>query len=252
MPTQQGRLIGVSLGPGDPQWITRGAWSALQSAAHWTYPVKKSGAESYALEIVQRSGLAIPARNTALVFPMTKDAEILAKSWAVAGRQVLELLNGGEDVLFLVEGDASTYSTFNHVRRAVQALDGGVAVEVIPGVTSFNAAAARLQDVLCDQDETVAIVPAAYGVAVIEQLLAQFDTIALLKVNPVLDQVLDMLQQKGIIEHARFVEKAGSEQEWLVEDVRTLRGRKVSYLSLMLVHNPNRVKPTLQRGCRKK
>ncbi|MEG3638515.1 precorrin-2 C(20)-methyltransferase [Magnetococcus sp. PR-3] len=248
----QGRLIGVSLGPGDPDWITRGAWAALQSGAHWTYPIKKTGAESYALDIVVRSGLSIPENKTALVFPMTKDPEILAKSWAVAGKQVLELLNGGEDVIFLVEGDASTYSTFNHIRRAVQGLDEGVQSEVIPGVTSYNAAAARLQDVICDQDDTVAIVPAAYGVAVLEKLLEQFDTIALLKVNPVLDQVLAMLEQKGIMEHARFVEKAGSEQEWLVHDVSELKDRKVSYLSLMLVHNPNRVKPTLTRGCRKK
>ncbi|MCE1183217.1 MAG: precorrin-2 C(20)-methyltransferase, partial [Rhodocyclales bacterium] len=30
-----GKLIGASLGPGDPELITRRAWSALQSGARW-------------------------------------------------------------------------------------------------------------------------------------------------------------------------------------------------------------------------
>ena len=54
-----GRLIGASLGPGDPELITRRAWAALASGARWLYPVKKAEESSYALGIVARGGLAV-------------------------------------------------------------------------------------------------------------------------------------------------------------------------------------------------
>ena len=56
-----GKLIGASLGPGDPELITRRSWAVLQSDARWIYPVKKAAEVSYALSIVERSGLPIPA-----------------------------------------------------------------------------------------------------------------------------------------------------------------------------------------------
>jgi precorrin-2 methylase len=40
-PPLTAKLIGASLGPGDPELITRRAWAALQSGARWLYPVKK-------------------------------------------------------------------------------------------------------------------------------------------------------------------------------------------------------------------
>ena len=60
-PRRVGRLIGCSLGPGDPDLITRRGWAALQSDARWVYPIKGKGADSYALDIVRRAGLPIPA-----------------------------------------------------------------------------------------------------------------------------------------------------------------------------------------------
>jgi len=59
--TRYGRLIGASLGPGDPELIPRRAWAALQSGARWLYPVKKAEESSYALSIVERGGIPVPA-----------------------------------------------------------------------------------------------------------------------------------------------------------------------------------------------
>ncbi len=67
-----GRLIGASLGPGDPELITRRAWAALGAGARWLYPVKKAEDSSYALGIVERGGLAVPDDAEAQVFPMTR------------------------------------------------------------------------------------------------------------------------------------------------------------------------------------
>lgn len=247
----KGRLIGASLGPGDPGLITRRAWEVLQGPAHWTYPVRKKGGGSYALDIARRAGLSLPAAHTPLVFPMTHDAEILARYWLQAAQTVHEILLSGRDVAFLVEGDASTFSTFTYLARGVTALDETVAVETIAGVPAHHAAAARLRTPLAENDETVAIIPAAYGVDVVERLLADFDTLVLLKVKPLLDDIIELLQRRDLLAHCRFIEKVGTPQERAVGDVARLKGEKVNYLSLLLIRNPDRVRGAMQRGCRK-
>ena len=139
-----GKLIGASLGPGDPDLITRRAWAALQSGARWLYPVKKAEESSYALGIVRRGGIEVPADAEALVFPMTRDPVALARAWARAATRSVALLREGRDLVFLVEGDASTFSTFGHLARVVRELAPEVEVETIPGVSSFAAAAAAM------------------------------------------------------------------------------------------------------------
>jgi precorrin-2/cobalt-factor-2 C20-methyltransferase len=247
-----GKLIGASLGPGDPDLITRRAWAALQSGARWLYPVKKAEESSYALSIVERGGIPVPADAVELVFPMTRDADILAKAWARAAVQTVELLGEGRDLVFLVEGDASTFATFGHLARVVRELVAEVEVETIPGVSSFAAAAAASGVTLAEEDETFAIIPANYGVEVIDHLLDEFDTLALLKVKPMVDEVVELLEQRDLLATSVFIEKVGSPDERIVREVASLKGEKVNYLSLMLVQNPKRVRGELRRGCRKR
>lgn len=250
--SRYGRLIGASLGPGHPEDITRRAWAALTGSARWTYPVKKAGESSYALEIALSAGLALPDDAVELVFPMTTHADLLARAWAVAAQQTLALLAEGRDVVFLVEGDASTYATFGHLARAVQALAPAVEVIVLPGVSSYCAAAARVGQPLADADDTLAILPANYGVEYIAHLLDEFDTLVLLKVRPQLDAVIDLLAGRGILAHARFIEKVGSPDERVVTDLHQIKGETVAYLSLLIIHNPERQRRPLVKGCRRK
>ena len=247
-----GKLIGASLGPGDPELITRRSWAVLQSGARWIYPVKKAAEASYALSIVERGGLLIPTDAVPLVFPMTRDAELLAKAWLRAAEQTVELLAEGRDLVFLVEGDASTFATFGHLARIVRELVPEVEVETIPGVSSFAAAAAAANVPLAEEDETLAIIPAAYGIGVINHLLDEFDTLILLKVKPMLDEVLELLEKRGLLATSCFIEKVGSPEERIVRDIGALKGETVNYLSLLLVQNPKRQRGELRRGCRQR
>ncbi len=251
--TAKGRLFGISLGPGDPGLITRRAWELLQRTdTVWTYPIRSLRKESYALDIALRAGLQLPAQHQALLFPMTHDVEKLERHWLKAAETVQALLATGQDVLFLVEGDASTYASFCYLARVLRRLDATASIEIVAGVNSFNAACARLHIPLSEQDDTIAIVPAAYGIAVVDKMLDDFDTLVLMKVKPLLDDLINLLERRGLLAHSRFVEKAGSPEERIVEDIITLRGTKVNYLSLLLVKNPNRQRGEMVRGCKKK
>ena len=247
-----GKLIGASLGPGDPELITRRSWAVLQSGARWIYPVKKAEEASYALSIVERGGIPRPADAVELVFPMTRDPEILTKAWVRAAEQTVALLAEGRDLVFLVEGDASTFATFGHLARVARELAPEIEVETIPGVSSFAAAAATTGMPLAEEDETLAIIPAAYGTGVIDHMLDEFDTLILLKVKPLLDEVLELLERRDLLETSCFIEKVGSPDERVVRDLASLKGEKVNYLSLLLVQNPKRQRGELRRGCRQR
>ncbi|WP_305075525.1 precorrin-2 C(20)-methyltransferase [Propionivibrio sp.] len=247
-----GKLIGASLGPGDPELITRRSWAVLQSGARWIYPVKKAEEVSYALSIVERGGLPIPGDAVELVFPMTRDAEALGKAWVRAAQQTVELLGEGRDLVFLVEGDASTFATFGHLARVVRELVPEIEVETIPGVSSFAAAAATTGMPLAEEDETLAIIPTAYGTGVIDHMLDEFDTLILLKVKPLLDEVIELLERRGLLETSCFIEKVGSPEERVIRDLASLKGATVNYLSLLLVQNPKRERGELRRGCRRR
>jgi len=248
----KGTLIGASLGPGDAGLITRKAWQVLQAGGLWCYPVRRKGGQSHALGIVERTEIETPADAIALVFPMTHDAEVLSRAWARAANQIIPALQAGRDVVFLVEGDASTFSTFTYLARYVQNLDADIEVETIAGVPSFNAAAASTAFPLAETDDTIAIVPAGYGLRQLDTLLPHFDTLVLLKVKPLLDLLIDWIDNRALLPHALFIEKAGAPEERIVRDITQLKGKKVNYLSLILLRNPHRARGEVVRGCRKK
>ena len=133
---------------------------------------------------------------------MTYDAEKLGKAWLKTAQIVLPWLQAGQDVLFLVEGDASTYATFGHLARTVKSLDERISTPVIAGINAFTAAGAMVGQPLAEQDDTMAVVPAAYGVSMLSRLLHDFDTLVLMKVKPALDELIDWLMKHGLLGEA--------------------------------------------------
>lgn len=253
--TSCGTLWGISLGPGDPGLITRAAWSALsRTDTIWVYPARSGKTPSYAFDIVQRAGLTPPTTHTQLLFPMTHDGEKLARAWLKAADTVLPWLQQGRDVLFLVEGDASTYATFGHLARTVRQLAPEVPVQVIAGVNAFTAACASVGTPFAEQDDTVAIVPAAYGVSAVDRLLPDFDTLVLMKIKPLIGELIDWLERRDLLAGAHFIERVGAPDERRLSgnDLLALRDEKVSYLSLLIVKNPHRIRGERIKGCLKK
>lgn len=246
-----GTLYGVGLGPGDPDLLTFKAAEIIGRAEVLAVPVKAKGAPSYARAIA--AGHIRPDQTVLeLVFPMRSDPEVLRPHWERAADLLAGHLLQGRDAAFLCEGDPFTYGTFVHVFKQIVRAHPGVPVEVVPGVSAYHAAAAATLTPLADGDDRVAVLPATYGVDVVGPLLERFDTVVLLKVKPVMDALVDLLEKQGLLPHAVFVNQVGTAREEVVRDLTTLKGRKLEYLSLVLVRNPHRVKEPVLRGCRPK
>jgi precorrin-2/cobalt-factor-2 C20-methyltransferase len=235
MSVNLGTLYGVGVGPGDPELVTVKAYRLLQTSPVIAYPNKRMGGKSYALKIVEL--FVNPAEKTmlGLVFPMTKDEEVLQRHWAEAVEKVWSYIRTGRDVVFVTEGDPMLYSTFIHMSRLMRQNHPEVNVVSVPGVSSVNAAASCLGVPLADGDEVVAIVPAHGDMASMRQALLTHDCVVFLKVAKVLDDMIALLEDLQLIDKAMVCTKVTSSEERVWHNVRELQGASLNYLTLMVV-----------------
>ncbi|MCY0887359.1 MAG: precorrin-2 C(20)-methyltransferase [Alicyclobacillaceae bacterium] len=233
--TSPGTLYGVGVGPGDAELITVKAYRLLQTSPVIAYPNKRMGAKSYALTIVEEYVDVAEKQMLGLVFPMTKDVEKLEEHWLETVETVYERLQAGLDVAFVTEGDPMLYSTFIHMSRRMRLTHPEVPVVSVPGVSSVNAAANQLGVPLADGDEVVAIVPAHADLAAMRTALATHDCVVFLKVAKVLDEMVPLLDEMGLLDCAKVCTQVTSQQERVWHDVRELKGATLPYLTLMVV-----------------
>ena len=119
---------------------------------------------------------------TSIVFwIMTRDRSVLREAWRVAAQTTRDVLESGQSAAFLTIGDPLVYSTFGYLMRTLGECAPHLAVEVIPGITSFQAAAARTRTVLCENGETLRIIPGINSRESLEDSLQQSDTAVILK-----------------------------------------------------------------------
>ncbi len=226
-----GKLYGVGVGPGDPELMTLKAVKVLKRVSVLCAP--DSGRESRALEVVRRA-VKREFRLLRPHFPMTKKREVLEKAWQRASEAIYRELRKGEDVAFVTIGDPTFYSTFTYVMERIKSAHPEVEIEVVPGVTSVTACAANLGIPLVSGGESLAVVPAAYGTDNLELLARNFDTVVLMKVSRSFDSILERLRQTGLDKRAVFAAKCGT-PAFTSGEPQSLRGRKVDYLSMILL-----------------
>ena len=227
----KGTLYALGIGPGDPELITLKAARILKEAPVICVPRGKRDGQSVALDIVKGAVDLKDKEMLEVHFPMTKGSqrEVLTP----AAEQVLKVLDEGRDVAFPTLGCSVLYSTFFHLYDAMLSLDPKVKIEVVPGVSSINASAARAGINLTLSGDRLAVIPAAYleGHAL---ELKDFETIVLMKVNNKIDMIKKTLEKDGLLESATYVSRVGMEGE----DVRPLSEVKqdnAHYFSTVIV-----------------
>lgn len=230
-----GRLFAVGVGPGDPDLLTRRAERAIREAAVIFAPSATGDDASYALSIVSpfldRQRQEIMVRT----FPMTRDQETLNPLRMQAAREIAGHVCSGRDVAFITIGDPLLYSTFQPIFRILGEEFPHIAVEFVPGISSISAAAAAAGLPLALADETVAILPATTDEEKILKALVSFDTIVLLKISRAFDRVYGMLRQLKLDDKALYIRRVGSREEEMTDDLGSLVGQKLDYLSLLIV-----------------
>ena len=198
----KGKLYGIGTGPGDPELLTLKAVQTIQRCAVLAIP-RHSGEEQTALNII-----AEYIRDSELMdcyFAMSRDYNERIAARQTAAEQIIQRLDIGQDVGFITLGDPTTFSTYMYVHEIVATL--GYETEIIPGVTSFAAAAAALGTAQCVGDETLTIIPARHSRQIGELLDAPGNKV-IMKSGENLLAVLRELQQRGYNQQTMVVCRA--------------------------------------------
>lgn len=229
-----GTLYGLGVGPGDPELITVKAFRKLKEAPVIAYPKKRKGSKSYAQRIIDVYITPGEKEMLGLVFPMTKDPEILEREWSNTVELVWEKLKTGKDVAFVTEGDPLLYSTFIHMMNLVKERYPEVNIQTVPGISSINGAASRLGIALAEGDDHVAIIPARDDYEAMKKAITENDCIIFIKVAKVMDLMLQILRELDLVDKASVVTKVTSDEE-IIWDIRELDRSELEYLTLMVV-----------------
>ncbi len=229
-----GTFYGVGVGPGDPELITRKAARILAEVDCIYFPTGTRAGGSFARRIVEPLGLP-EGKFRPVALCMSRWREPDQETYERTAEAIARELYAGRSAAWITEGDPLFYSTFLYVYDAMRGRFPEVKIEIVPGVSSLNAAAARAGVPICRLDGRMAVIPAAYGLERLPALLEDFDTLFLVKVSPAFDALLDQLARLKQAVEAFYLERVGTPEERVVTDVQALRGQELSYFSLVIL-----------------
>lgn len=229
----KGILYGVGIGPGDPELLTLKAVKILKQCPVIGIPAEQAdtctafGIASQAVPEIQGKKIVSG------VIPMTRDEEKLEEAYRQISEKIEEELREGRNIAFLNLGDPAIYGTYMRIHKNI--IEKGYQAELVSGVPSFCAVAARLGVDIAKGDERIHILPACYGIDEIEKYSG---TKILMKSGRRFEEVtehLEELEKNGQIE-VSAVCNCGMSDEKVYHKIRDLRTQdKKSYFTTIVV-----------------
>jgi precorrin-2/cobalt-factor-2 C20-methyltransferase len=228
-----GKLFGIGVGPGDPELITKKAIRVINEADVIFTAASTKNNYSLALKIAGPY-ISNNADIKSLSFPMIKDKSESQKAWNTNAEKIATVLNQGRNAAFITLGDPVTYSTFGYILMAMETIMPEAKVEIVPGITSFHAAAARCNKILVEAEETLAIMSGAYGGENIRAIADKVDKIAIVKAYKNTKDINKALKETGFYEKSIAISKCGRDGEKIIDDLDDLEKRTPDYWTLIL------------------
>jgi len=238
---RQGRLWGVGLGPGDPELITVKALRIIQQAHVIAYPVAKHGrsnARSIVASVLTERQIELP-----MVYPVTTEATdhlqgydaALCEFYDQSAEEIAGHLDQGLDVAILCEGDPFFYGSYMYLHDR---LAHRYTTEVIPGVPSVMAAAARLGTPLVRRDSETTILPGTLSEDVLTERLSNGGACVIMKVGRNFDKIKAAIQRAGALDRALYIERATMKAERILP-FEKVDPSAVPYFSLIVLPGPD-------------
>ncbi|WP_406328956.1 precorrin-2 C(20)-methyltransferase [Streptomyces sp. NBC_00203] len=227
------KLIGVGVGPGDPELVTVKGVNALRTAEVVVVPVmdtlERGRAEATVLHYVPEE------KVVRVVFALNErsDRGRREAAWDAAGARVAELLKKHAVVAFATIGDPNVYSTFTYLAHTIGELVPGTRIETVPGITAMQDLAARSGAVLTEGTEPLTLVPVTAGAEVLKDALNGPGTVVAYKFGRQAQEVAEALRETGRIDDAVWGSALGLEEE-SIRPAGELDGGPLPYLSTLI------------------
>jgi precorrin-2/cobalt-factor-2 C20-methyltransferase len=235
----KGKLFVLGVGPGDPELMTVKSIRILNGVSCICVPKGREEGSSLALSIVRQVVDLTGKEVIEAYFPMRKTREShsecdLDTRWHETVETVLGRLSRGIDTAFITIGDPAFYSTYFYLHERLLELDPSISIEIVPGISSINASAARAGLSLGIANESIAILPANYHRS-LKKTLEEFDTVVLMKVHKVFAEIRETLDDMGLMDKAVYIVKAGMPEERIFSSLRDVREDDLNYFSIVVV-----------------
>ena len=222
----KGTAYGVGVGPGDPEYMTLKAVRLIKENDVIAVPGKVAkDAVAYKIAAAVVPELA-DKELVPIYMPMVKDRELIDAEHKKAAKLVESYLDQGRNVVYITLGDSTIYCTFSYIQHYLEA--DGYPVELVAGIPSFCAAAARLNTPLTEWDEPLHVLPAVHK---LEDDLALGGNYVLMKSASQMSKVKDMLRRSG--RKAVMAENCTMENEKLYRSIDEIPD-DAGYFSLII------------------
>jgi len=229
-----GTFYGIGVGPGDPELITVKATRVLGSVQHVFAAASSNNDYSVACDIA-RQYLVPGTPVDYLAFPMTFNRDHLENAWQTNCEKVAEVLSQGKHAAFLTLGDPSTFSTYIYLMRKVLNRFPEINIETIPGITSFQAAAACANVPLAEGEESLTVISGAKGGDRLKEVIEVSDNVVLMKVYKQFPQILENIRELDLQDRCCLISRCGLDGQYVERDFQRLSAHQPHYLSLMII-----------------
>lgn len=196
-------LIGVGVGPGDPELVTLKAVAVFEAAEVILVPATEaSGREAGRAEQLVVAVCSTAATKLQRVpFSMAQRSGIGTKrrqSWMASAKAAEQAFaNGATTVAFATVGDPSVYSTFSYLAAYVRDAVPGLTVSVVPGITAMQALAAVSLTPLVEGTESLTLVPVTAGMDAVATALDTSDTVVAYKGGRQFKELVGLIRDHG-------------------------------------------------------
>jgi precorrin-2/cobalt-factor-2 C20-methyltransferase len=223
-----GQLYGLGVGPGDPELLTLKALRLLRAAPVVAYPAPDIG-DSFARGVVAE-WLDRGQRELAIRFPM-RPGPPPATVYDEAAGQLTAVLDRGEDIAFLCQGDPLFYGSFAGILRR---LAPRYRITIVPGVSSLTACAAAAGLALAQRDDTLTVIPATLAEDELARRLAGSEAAAVIKLGRHFPKLRRVLAALGRLDRAVYIERASLPNQ-RVEPLAQVDPASVPYFATALI-----------------
>jgi precorrin-2/cobalt-factor-2 C20-methyltransferase len=211
-----GRLIGVGVGPGDPDLLTLKAVHALESAdvvAHFAKAGNASNARAIVSQFLHPEVTELP-----FLYPVTTEESTHDPKYRCAiqgffdgsASAIATHLEAGRTVAVLSEGDPLFFGSYMHLHVRLMK---HYPTEVIPGVTAMSGcwSAARLP--IARGDDVLTVLPGTLDEAELIRRFRENDPTVVMKIGRNLPKVRRALIAAERLRHATYVERVTMNDE---------------------------------------